>query len=499
MTTKATSAIRTYNGYQLTDEQCRAIDLAMTNKNLKIEAYAGAGKTSTLAAISSAMPERSGIYIAFNRAIADEAARTFPDNVDCRTAHSLAFQAVGYLYKNRLQKRLTGGYLATEYLNITNANFIYNAITVAAFGNLVLDTINRFCHSSDLEINKNNLPWRSLLIIDDKNIRENVANEVVTYAKKTWKLMINVKKNIPVSHDLYLKLWGLSEPKINRDFILFDEAQDASPVMLDIVKNQAAQQIYVGDRYQQIYSFRGAVNAMELIDTPNVCKISQSFRFGQPIANIANAILNHNLSANVCIFGFDGIDSKLTFLSKPDVILFRTNSALIDELIYQINCGKCVFVFGGCKEMISLIKAAQELKEKGKTNHYSLMLFKSWDEFVEFSKTDNGIDLSFLVKLMRKFNPDDLLEKLETAQRIKEDQADLIISTAHKAKGREWSLVKLANDFFSPDSEKSSREEVNLLYVAVTRAKHKLDIENCEAVKLAIKKQNNKLPCHNIF
>ena len=45
---------RMHNGYHLTDEQDRAVDLAETGDDLKIEAYAGAGKTSTLSAVSKA-------------------------------------------------------------------------------------------------------------------------------------------------------------------------------------------------------------------------------------------------------------------------------------------------------------------------------------------------------------------------------------------------------------------------------------------------------------
>ena len=33
-------------------------------------------------------------------------------------------------------------------------------------------------------------------------------------------------------------MWQLSNPKIDVDFILFDEAQDANPVVLDVVKNK---------------------------------------------------------------------------------------------------------------------------------------------------------------------------------------------------------------------------------------------------------------------
>jgi superfamily I DNA/RNA helicase len=59
---------------------------------------------------------------------------------------------------------------------------------------------------------------------------------------------------------------------------------------------------------------------------------------------------------------------------------------------------------------------------------------------------------------------------------VTEDQADVVLSTAHKAKGREWDTVWLADDFpetikYDEASEtwKVNRGERNLLYVAATR------------------------------
>ena len=474
--------VRRHDGYQLTDEQCRAIDLATAGSSLKIEAFAGTGKTSTLAAISAAMPKRDGLYIAFNRSIADEAAQKFPDNVECRTAHSLAYRSVGYRFKDRFQ-RLTGRYLATNHLDITHYQY---DISPAAWGNLTIDTINKFCHSSSSKITIDHVPWWSLKTIEDKKVKKAIAEEVVKYARKTWRIMIDPKEKIPVTHDVYLKLWAMDQPKIDTDFILFDEAQDASPVMLDIVSSQQSQQIYVGDRYQQIYSWRGAVNAMKEIDTDHTCSIAQSFRFGQPIADITNKILNKNLGANVNIRGFDRIISSIDYESQPNAILCRTNSLLIDTLIKYIDQGKRIAVNGGTSEIVSLLRGAQELKDTGKTVHNDLMLFKNWRELEEFSETDSGASLSILVRLMNKHSPGQLIRKLEMVSRIRESDADLVLSTAHKSKGREWSSVRLENDFRHPEMLSYTEEDTNLLYVAVTRAKNRLDVSECKAVEKSL-------------
>ena len=66
--------------------------------------------------ISDAMPERRGMYLAFNKAIAAEAQSKFQRNVDCRTFHSLAFRSVprGVTDKLRLP-RLSPSFIAKEY------------------------------------------------------------------------------------------------------------------------------------------------------------------------------------------------------------------------------------------------------------------------------------------------------------------------------------------------------------------------------------------------
>ncbi|WP_234841934.1 UvrD-helicase domain-containing protein [Sinorhizobium meliloti] len=72
---------------------------------------------------------------------------------------------------------------------------------------------------------------------------------------------------------------------------MLDEAQDTNPVVLDILQRQRGQLIYVGDRYQQIYEWRGAVNAMESIDTDASTYLTTSFRFGDAIAELATKML----------------------------------------------------------------------------------------------------------------------------------------------------------------------------------------------------------------
>lgn len=78
----------------LTDEQKRIVDLSKSmdkNEILAIQACAGSGKTSTLEEIALENPKQRFLYLAFNKSIATEAREKFPENVEVKTIHSLAF------------------------------------------------------------------------------------------------------------------------------------------------------------------------------------------------------------------------------------------------------------------------------------------------------------------------------------------------------------------------------------------------------------------------
>src|SRR5712664_2417355 len=86
-----------------TEEQVAACDVFASGDELALIAGAGAGKTTTLEMMGRAASKRKrGIYMTFNRATADDARSRFPRNVECSTAHSLAWRATGQEFKDRL-------------------------------------------------------------------------------------------------------------------------------------------------------------------------------------------------------------------------------------------------------------------------------------------------------------------------------------------------------------------------------------------------------------
>ena len=70
-----------------------------------------------------------------------------------------------------------------------------------------------------------------------------------------------------------------------------DEGQDMNPPVLDIFNKQKYNKIIVGDPNQQIYMFRGAVNALDSIDATHTYHLTQ--RFVEFHAKITKAGLCH--------------------------------------------------------------------------------------------------------------------------------------------------------------------------------------------------------------
>lgn len=472
---------------QATKEQAIAIDTARIGQSFKIVAYAGTGKTTTLQMISQAMSERRGLYLAFNKAIATHAQQRFASNVNCRTFHSLAYRSVPRNITDKLRlPRLTPSYLANEYhlQPITLRRLIGNryekyVLMPSRLGSLVANGVNQFCATNSQYPAARHIVVPDWLHPDDA---DELQKALYPALEKRWLDSIHPNHQAGIGHDIYLKLWALSEPNIATDYILFDEAQDADPLMLGILlKQKNAQVIYVGDAHQQIYAWRGAINAMQQLPLPE-SRLTTSFRFGDSIAEIANYIL-YALKETVPLCGYQDIPSKV--VNKPhtkmrDAILCRTNARAMELLLSGLINGDKVSLQADHARLNRFIDAATALKQGKKvTDVPELAWFNSWSDVHEYCETNDGSDIKPLVKLVDDHGTSPLKRALEKITPI--EQADYVISTAHKAKGLEWNRVHLEDDYqfkINGLEHKITDEELRLLYVACTRAKVSLNIHH---------------------
>jgi hypothetical protein len=466
--------------HPLTEEQNTAVNQFMSGENLKVTAFAGAGKTSTLAEMANVRNGR-GLYLAFNRAIADEATNEFPKGVDCRTTHSVALRAIrdSYKYsKSKLFDKIGAKQLAKVLelgrISITDAMTLNDVQQAYLF----LSTIRRFCQSGDREIAINHVNFCGQLLGLEEEDKLSIGSWVAKQSSEIWKRMHNASDEIPLGHDGCLKLWSLTNPTLDHEFILLDEAQDTNPAVMSVLENQQSQIVYVGDKHQQIYEWRGTKNAMASVKTPREAYLTQSFRFGDEIAVAATGVLR-TLGEQKRLQGNPMIGSHVMSSGGSGTVLTRTNAMVISEVLDCLDRGQSPHIVGGTQETLGLVGDVFNLMDGKPANHPDFFGFTKWDQVVAFSKTDEGEDLVPFVGLVKKYGAKALwaaLKKIEGS----ENDADLVISTTHKSKGRQWPSVRIASDFTSVQSKTGTipREESRLFYVAITRAQEKLVVDN---------------------
>jgi len=350
-----------------------------------------------------------------------------------------------------------------------------------------MSAVRRFCQSADMEIGAKHVPYIEGIdpIIDGKRtyVQNNlVARQLVPALQRAWADLMSEHGNLPFTHDHYLKAWHLSGPKIGADYILFDEAQDANPVMVAIVAGQDhAQLVWVGDSQQQIYTFTGAVNALAAVPSDARTFLTQSFRFGPAIAEVANGILGRIPSAELRLVGTESISSVVGPVADPDAVLTRTNATAVRTVLHEQAQGRRPALVGGGEDIARFARGAQDLMQTGFSDHPDLACFTDWAEVKRYvAEDEQGSDLRLNVTLVEDFGVQVILDALDRT--VSERDASVIVSTAHKSKGREWASVQVAGDFPEPESGRLNDEELRLLYVACTRARRELDIEAVAAL-----------------
>ncbi|WP_421019451.1 UvrD-helicase domain-containing protein [Klebsiella pneumoniae] len=457
-----------------TDEQSAIIH--WQGQKLVVNAFAGTGKTSTLVQYALANPDSRMLYLAYNRSVRDEAERKFPFNVECKTSHQLAWSRFGRHYQNRLVASLRITDVARK-LNTRHWLLV----------RLALSSLNQFLCSADKEPGPQHLP--------DEDAWAGAGTDVSAILQAVqvlWHEMSRPDGAFPVTDDTYLKLFQLSFPDLSRrwDTILFDEAQDANPVTSALVFSQSCRVILVGDRYQQIYRFRGADNALShpVLNDVGRLWLTQSFRFGSSVARMANLLLQR-AGEKRQVTGSGGEDDVLmsrTDADKPEghrTVLSRTVAGVICTALMASLSGRKVYWVGGIEgyrteALEDLYWFSADMPEKMQSDALRRD-YRDFDEYCRIAKSTRDVEMNQAIRLLDICFPLPVKLKLLREHTVTcEKDADITVSTAHRSKGLEWPVVILDEDFaditdpLMPEDER--RDETNLLYVAVTRARKTL-------------------------
>ena len=483
---------------ETTQQQNEILESVQKYRTIKINAFAGSGKTTILKLISEKYPNKKILYLAFNSAIKNEATGLFPNNTFVKTTHGLAFGAIKKYTKIDLNK-------LTNYRAIDISKqfeITYNQAIGA------LKIFENFCNTTKQEIEKSDIEH--------------------TTARKMFDSML-ISKMQP-THSFYLKYYYLmlssgQIQQFNYDIIMLDEAQDTNEVTLGIFEALSSKvKIFVGDQHQQIYSFRGSKNILSQIEVDKELSLSCSFRFNNDIAKYANLLLKTFKNETIKI---DTLKSNDTTITTSGYIA-RTNAQLISIISQRIKDRKPFVTVREPSEIFNLtievLYFLQDDKKNIKRNRF-LKDFVDEDELLEYAKEVEDYELKSALKIAKEYK-DEIhnfkiyADKFYKAWANKEQNGFnkrvdeiLFLTTAHTAKGLEWDRVTIADDFtdfaelivdFGCDSLEQFQaeqshlpnqellDEFNLFYVAITRAKKEI-IKDSENFHYLMSKNINKL------
>ena len=263
-----------------------------------------------------------------------------------------------------------------------------------------------------------------------------------------------------------------------------------------------------GDKFQNIYSFMDTVNAFEELEDTNELKLTKSFRCIPSVADRVQVYGTQFLDSN---FIYEGNEKLIS--NKNDIAyISRTNASLIKRMMKLLDEGKGFVLTRDLNEIFAFAIALQNASE-GKpvfdkrykylqVEYKKYLDFKSkYRDYFDYIKKvlpeEKGLsstcDILFNLRNKRT-NIYQLKEQIENVRR----DSNIIVTTAHTFKGLEADSVYIEDDLNSDIKNvhdtiidhkmiyegniedirkylnKETREELNLYYVALTRAKTKL-------------------------
>ena len=381
--------------------------------NIVITAPPGSGKT---AALVGAIEHYYGLHpmdkivaITFTRKAAAELQnRVSALNTEISTIHSWSYRQL---------QRLAGEYgFVIQLLDDNNIKEVLNRICLKR-KQLYL---NQFQLFSFVMGNFN-------VDVDEKikHVFEAIRQEYVKFKRKNGLYDFT---DLPTY--LYDVMTQYDEHIVDIDALFVDEFQDVDPVQLSIFDLvDAKKKVYIGDRKQSIYIFRGASEAAfdNLVNFTDY-NLDTNYRSYQEIIDYADT---HNYYANSAIVSNNEYDftsfygDEMTELFQPSKIICERGHG---GKVYCIpELGMCYDVFGS-KILSEVVVVKQLMQEKG---------------------TQILCRTNRQVKKIQSYGIDN-------------------VSTIHQAKGLEYDNVIMTD--FVIDTE----EEKNIAYVGMTRAKNVL-------------------------
>lgn len=458
------------------------------HQGIQVDAFAGSGKSTVSRLIIDELGSENSIYTAFLKENINDAKKKITENSYTQDALAVKFALEKSPFKsifsprenpNVYKMRDTIGFDMKLDIGATKIN-------QQRIAKLINDTISLYCYSCDDVLSHQHVPPQVL--------QPQAREKIVMWARTYWDYLLSGRANSEhkVTFHHLMKFWSIS-PSItihdNYTNLIVDEAQDLNGAFFNVIKNHNDRRlIVIGDAYQQLFKWRGAINSMGLFDKEKY-SLTTSYRFGPAIADISNKILSrHSLPPNKTLIGQTQIQSKVIFYddnsilpNKPGAILTRTRCNIISIAENELKLGNKIHIkteMGQLKFIASNIVYLAN-NDVDKVTHPYLSKISNFS-FLESELQDTPEpDVYFALKLYEKYKGDiiNVINRIEKNS-CSELEATKIISTTHSIKGNEWDSVVIASDYsYIIDKDNVDLDgELSVLYVAITRAKKEVYI-----------------------
>ncbi|MGO3561420.1 UvrD-helicase domain-containing protein [Pseudomonas helleri] len=469
----------------------QAVALASTAHRLLVRAKAGTGKTALLIEHARRNSHLRLLYVTFGKANQEDAAARFPQNVTTKTSHGLAWEFGGQFKKTGKQGDLFPSQLAKAY-NIP-----------MAFARHLREILHNFMVSADSEI----LPAHVPSMIGDAD-----KPKAVEWAVLVWSDLLRLRQwsrgcgesqaeraefldttPLRMPHDGYLKLWAMTNPELHHryDAILLDEYQDTNPVFAAVILRQSCPVRLAGDDFQSIFGFRGAYNAFDPAQFDEVVTISESHRFGPAIAKLATMLLTEFTGEQQPVRS-SRADLATRFevdRTQPYAIIGRTNARLFASAVALLGTKRLHFVGGVDEYPFDKLVEVHHLRANtgAQLRDPLISAFASFSQLEAYAQDTDDKEIHSLISVAKQYGDQipSLVSQIKAACVSKIEDADVALLTAHRSKGLEFPQLVLLSDFHNLITDgglplaldtPELRQELHLLYVALTRAKSAIEL-----------------------
>lgn len=453
--------------------------------HLIVRARAGTGKTTTILEGVNRAPEASILLAAFNKSIAQELQRKISNpRVEAKTLHGLGFAFLRRQWQgveidddkraDGLARRALGPTCPDPVVRLvrnlhTKAREINPRATREDLYNLAV----RFDLLPDVE-------WEQQGWNAEKVVLASLA--AMTYAKERSPIIDFADMIfLPIVLD-FIRPWY--------HMVVVDEAQDMTEAQLELAMRSCKPRgriCIVGDDRQAIYAFRGAdsesLDRLKVRLEANELGLKTTYRCAQAIVAAAATLVpdyrGHDSTGTGIVMSLS-VEKAIAEAKEGDFILSRTNAPLIRHCMDLLKRGVRARIKGRDigKGLIALIRrtraqdptsllVALHSWAQEETKRASALPEKAAEARVQFvcDSLELITALSDGVALVSE-----IIARAESLFADDAEVGSVMLSTVHRAKGLEANRVYLIAETFRT----GKREEDNIRYVAMTRAKSTL-------------------------